>query len=406
MSNLFNFEEIQTVSLDELVSSKFIELGRGDIISKIDIRNNIGDFPIYSSSAKNDGRMGEYGKYMFDEELITWSIDGGGNFFYREKHKFSVTNVSGYMRVDQSKFDYKFLHYILDYQHKYLRFDYQAKAHPSVIRELYEVPLLPMAEQKKISKILSSIEAVISNLNIEIEKIDYLKQGTLDKLLFDGINAENFHATSLGKLPSTWSVTKLSDHVINHVGGASFSPDDFTQDGIQVIPKKSIQYGGKVIFDDETFCSKDYAHSNKTHCVDKEYVVATLRDLVPTGPTIGLICEIQSNKNYILAQGVYGFKLSESLNKQFLCQLSNSSWYRKLMRLLYVGSTQVHIRTSEFLEIEIPTPPIKEQEEMLKILAQIDEHKKLKAKALEKYEMLKRALINSLLSGDVRVKYE
>ena len=36
---------------------------------------------------------------MFDEELISWSVDGGGNFFYRSKHKYSLTNVSGYIRV-------------------------------------------------------------------------------------------------------------------------------------------------------------------------------------------------------------------------------------------------------------------------------------------------------------------
>ncbi len=403
MSSLFNFEDVEVVSLDELVASNLVELGRGDIISKIDIRNTVGDFPIYSSSAKNDGKMGEYGKYMFDEELITWSIDGGGNFFHRKKHKFSVTNVSGYMRIDQEKFDYKFFHYILDYQHKHMRFDYQSKAHPSVIRELYEIPLLPIIEQRKISEILTSVENLILNLTSDIEKINFLKQGMLDKLILEGVNNKDFKETSIGRIPATWNVSKLSNHVMSHVGGASFSPGDFTKAGFQVIPKKSVQYGGKVIIDNETFCTESYAIANQNHCVNKDYVVATLRDLVPTGPTIGLICELDSDDQYILAQGVYGFKLKESLNKQFLCQLSNSSWYRKLMRLLYVGSTQVHIRTSEFLEIDIPIPPIHEQKEMVKILVQIDELKELKIEILKKYEMLKRSIINTLLSGTVRV---
>ena len=55
----------------------FIELGRGNVISKIDIENNPGNFPIYLSSALHNGCFGEYGKYMFHEELVSWSVDGG-----------------------------------------------------------------------------------------------------------------------------------------------------------------------------------------------------------------------------------------------------------------------------------------------------------------------------------------
>jgi len=76
---------------------------------------------------------------MFDEELITWSVDGGGNFFYRPKHRFSVTNVCGYMRVDTTKINYAFLAVQLQLLHGRLFFDYTLKAHPSIIRKAYAV---------------------------------------------------------------------------------------------------------------------------------------------------------------------------------------------------------------------------------------------------------------------------
>ena len=44
----------------------------------------------------------------------------------------------------------KYLHEVLDYQHRHLNFDYQFKAHPSVIEKLYVVPLLPLKKQLKI----------------------------------------------------------------------------------------------------------------------------------------------------------------------------------------------------------------------------------------------------------------
>ena len=94
------------ILLENLVKDGLIKLDRGRVISSIDLMNNPGDYPVYSSSAQKNGYFGSFDLYDFDEELITWSVDGGGYFFYRPKHKFSVSNVSGIMRVMKSeKFD-------------------------------------------------------------------------------------------------------------------------------------------------------------------------------------------------------------------------------------------------------------------------------------------------------------
>jgi hypothetical protein len=86
-------------SIRELEHAGDIVLGRGKIISQKDIEADPGDYPVYSSSAKGNGEFGRYGKFMFDEELVTWSVDGGGKFFYRPKSRYSITNVSGFLRV-------------------------------------------------------------------------------------------------------------------------------------------------------------------------------------------------------------------------------------------------------------------------------------------------------------------
>jgi type I restriction enzyme S subunit len=89
---------------------------------------------------------------MFDEEMITWSIDGGGRLFYRPKHKFSVTNVGGTMRVLNSKvLDIHYLHRVLEKLHSQKVFDWVFKAHPSVIRKVYDdIPIPPLEEQQRI----------------------------------------------------------------------------------------------------------------------------------------------------------------------------------------------------------------------------------------------------------------
>ena len=174
---------MKKISLDRAIRIGDIKLGRGNIISSKDIENHPGDYPIYSSSAKGAGEFGRYGYYMFDQELITWSIDGGGNFFFRPKHKFSITNVCGFMHVDEEKWNRKFVYYALDLQHYRMTFDYQIKAHPSVIRHLYLLPIVPKVEQIKIAEILSTVDQAIEQTELLIAKQHRTKTGLLQDLL-------------------------------------------------------------------------------------------------------------------------------------------------------------------------------------------------------------------------------
>ena len=183
MQELLRKVQGESGSLGYFETRGYLKLYRGKVISKLDVLGNPGIFPIYSSSVTNEGLMGKYGLHMFDEELISWSIDGGGNFFYRPKHKFSVTNVCGYMRVDTNKIDYRFFSYELQHLHSFKQFDYQTKAHPSVIRKEYIVVVPELAEQRAIAKVLSGMDAEIANLERKLEKLKLMKQGMMQDLL-------------------------------------------------------------------------------------------------------------------------------------------------------------------------------------------------------------------------------
>src|SRR5690348_3088934 len=152
------------MSLGDLEAHGLVTLGRGKVISKHDLATTPGNYPVYSSAKENDGKFGEYGEYMFDEELITWSVDGGGRLFHRPKHRFSVTNVGGTLRVnDRDKVNCRFLFFILTYLHSIVTFDWIQKAHPSVIRKIYDtVPLPPLEEQQRIVTLLDQAFAAIA----------------------------------------------------------------------------------------------------------------------------------------------------------------------------------------------------------------------------------------------------
>jgi type I restriction enzyme S subunit len=137
-------EGVPIVQLGELEDSGVLKLGRGNVISKTDLQADPGDYPVYSSSAIGLGEFGRYGKYMFQDERITWSVDGGGRFFYRPSHRYSVTNVCGWLKViDEQRLSTRYLSHVLFHLWSSRVYNYTVKAHPSVIRQDYFVPLPP-----------------------------------------------------------------------------------------------------------------------------------------------------------------------------------------------------------------------------------------------------------------------
>lgn len=144
---------------------------RGNVIPK-EKYSSSNIYPVYPSSISNEGLMGFWKDYMFDEELISWSIDGGGNFFYRKKHKFNLTNVCGYIKLNNHIYDYYFTYEFLKFQHKFLKFNYSLKAHPSVIKNIYFVPNIELSQQLKYSFQLKKIFKI---KNILKNKIYLLK---------------------------------------------------------------------------------------------------------------------------------------------------------------------------------------------------------------------------------------
>lgn len=265
------------------------------------------------------------------------------------------------------------------------------------------IPLPPLEEQKKIADILSTVDKKIAFVEENINTTEELKKGLMQKLLTEGIGHTEFKDSELGRIPESWEVVELKENVIEIRGGASFKPSDFTEKGHKVLHKGNVIHGGKLLQKETKYTSTKHFNNNLSNVVNNKYLITTLRDLVPSGPTIGLIVRINNNEEYILAQGAYGFIVNENLNEDFLIQYSNSKKYRKLMQSIAVGSTQIHIRNGDFLNIKIPFPPFEEQKEIAEILLTIDNKLENLKEKKQSFEELKKGLMQKLLTGEVRV---
>lgn len=184
-----------------------------------------------------------------------------------------------------------------------------------------------------------------------------------------------YKQTEVGVIPEDWEVVSIGTLITDFRGGAPLKPSDFTQTGIKVLPKGGVGRTGwlKIEEPDLQYCSPVYAASHRRNQVDESFTIVVLRDLVPSGPSIGLMVQSKRRETFVLAQGVYGFKVNkDAAVPGYLVHLSNTKWYRRLANSIMVGSTQVHITNTAFKRAQIPLPPVAEQEAIAETLSDAD----------------------------------
>jgi type I restriction enzyme S subunit len=144
-------------------------VSRGRVISKDYLRDNAGDYPVYSSQTENAGVFGHIDSFDYDCESITWTTDGAnaGSVFYHTEEKFSITNVCGLLRVkDEKKMSAKFLYYVLGKTAK--KHVSSGMGNPKLMSNamsLIKIPVPPMEEQKRIVSILDKFDALVNDIS-------------------------------------------------------------------------------------------------------------------------------------------------------------------------------------------------------------------------------------------------
>ena len=170
-----------------------------------------------------------------------------------------------------------------------------------------------------------------------------------------------------------WEQRKLSGIIEKLSGGASIKPTDYLEDGIRTIPKGAVNATGIADLSGSKYISEDFFEKNITSHAHTSNLVTSLRDLVPSAPNMGRIVRIEGDdEQFLMPQGVYKLELFEGMEEDFLISFSNSDKYRKIISAEKNGSTQVHIRNGEFLNIDINLPSEHEQNKIGSFFKQLD----------------------------------
>ena len=194
-------------------------LGRGRVISSIEIGENPGEFPVYSSQTENNGVMGYLNSFNFKGEYVTWTTDGAnaGTVFFR-KGKFNCTNVCGTIQPKNwEQIDLRFIPYFLNLGTKYsVRLDINPKLMNNMMAKI-PIVIPPKEEQTTIANYLNYKTAQIDDLIAKKQKlIDLLneeKTAIINQAVTKGLDPNTPMKDSgipwLGEIPAHWEIRKL-----------------------------------------------------------------------------------------------------------------------------------------------------------------------------------------------------
>ncbi|MDB1747945.1 restriction endonuclease subunit S [Enterococcus avium] len=190
---------------------------------------------------------------------------------------------------------------------------------------------------------------------------------------------------------------KFSGVIEKLSGGASIKPTDYLEDGIRTIPKGAVNATGIADLSGSKYISKDFFEKNITSHVHTNNLVTSLRDLVPSAPNMGRIVRIEGDdEQFLMPQGVYKLELLEGMDEDFLISFSNSDKYRKIISAEKKGSTQVHIRNGEFLNIDINLPSEHEQNKIGDFFKSLNHTLALHQRKLDLLKRLKQAYLQKM----------
>ena len=263
----------------------------------------------------------------------------------------------------------------------------------------------PLPEQQKIAAILSSVDDVIEKTRAQIDKLKDLKTGMMQELLTKGIGPNGaphtaFKDSPVGRIPEEWECRRIGELFSVQLGKMLSKASKVGDSPLPYLGNKNVQWGRVDLTNLQVM---DFNERER-----KRFLLSKGDLLMCEGGDIGrsAIWECELSECYY-QKAIHRLRVLEGRYEPRL--LLEYMRFAKAQGLLteYVSQTSIAHLTKEKLEsVPVPVPPLSEQRKIVGLIASTDK----KITAIEdrhaKLESLKKALMQDLLTGKVRVKVD
>ena len=271
-----------------------------------------------------------------------------------------------------------------------------------------------IAEQRKIARILSTVDDVIEKTEAAIAKYQSIKAGMMRDLFTRGIDPatgrlrpsheeapELYKKSELGWVPKEWEGTRLDKACIKIQDGTHFSPKS-TIGPYMYVTSKNIRLG-YLDLSNVGWISEQEHKGIYQRCNVKYGDILLTKD----GANTGNVAFNSLHEEFSLLSSVALLRCDEiSYHNMFLFHCLLSTTYQQKLTDLMSGNAITRITLTKINEILVPKPSYSEQCIIANKLTSVQMLYGQERLLLSKSKRLKQALMSDLLTGKVRVKYD
>lgn len=364
--NIIQSGGVKYFSVKKITKSFYSKMNRGKLCD-LDV--------LINKDGANTGKVGIYRDFYYDMASIN-------------EHLFLLRGI-------EDEIDNVYLYYDLLSESGQIQIKRQitGSAQPGLNSNFinyYSINLPPLPQQKKIAKILSTVDTVIEQTETAIAKYQAIKKGLMHDLFTRGIDVntgllrptpedapELYKESALGLIPDDWEVKELEGFLILKSGDGITSKDIYSFEEYPV-------YGGNGL--------RGYTYSY-TH--EGSYVLIGRQ---------GALCG-----NITLATNK--FYASEHAVVVTIADDSNVKWVEYKLRLMNLNqyseaSAQPGLSVNKINKLLIKVPNGEEQNLIAKKFIMLESKIQTEQEALAKYQQVKAGLMQDLLTGKVGVSVE
>ena len=387
--DLNNIDEISYIHYGEIHTKHkfYIDFAKFELpkINKSKLPNEIifaqnGDLVIADASED----YADIGKSAEIKNLTSKAVSGLHTFLLRDKNNNFVDGYKGYLLYNE----------IVARSIKKIATGISVLGISKTNLSKLEIPLPPLKEQEKIAEIFTTWDEAITKQEELIKAKELQKKGLMQKLLsgevrFGGFTDE-WEEVRLGEIGEF--KTSSIDKIINE-----------NESLVNLINYMDV-YRNKHI--DKNFrCSK-------TSLKEEQYEKVNLKKgdilFTPSSETPDDIGHsaviIEDLPNTVYSYHLVRFRPKKSIDLKFSGYVFNNIDILKEFAKRANGSTRFTLSIKDFNETKAKLPSLLEQHKIAEVLSLVDDEINLLKNELEELKLQKKALMQKLLTGEVRVK--
>ncbi|MDU6521377.1 MULTISPECIES: restriction endonuclease subunit S [Clostridium] len=203
---------------------------------------------------------------------------------------------------------------------------------------------------------------------------------------------DGYKKTELGWIPNEWEINNVNKVTYLNPESLGNSTDDNLV--INYIDIESVKVG-KVLGCKEFEFSKAPSRARRV-VMKNDVIVSTVR------PNLKSVAKINFDKeNLICSTGFAVLRKKETIDSEYLFQFVISDIFTKQLMDKTVGSNYPAVNSNDIKETLICIPPLKEQEKIADILSTVDSQIDYTDKLIEKTKVLKKGLMQRLLTKGI-----